>query len=317
MFFQKKRNLNDVDLDRCNPVIVNQTEQSIVVFMDRGFLYNKQVLQPGEAIGMTREETSELLLPYKIHAVVGDDKALPTRRHSMTNMISTAVIPTAFIVGTLMAASSAGTMTGPSLALKKAASGLVIKGMVIDSAALAAGSLAASRATAIADRLIQEKPKNYFCKSGHCLPGRKFVAVRGGIDSALTINFLKEKEFRQVEIVGELKTPMDTIQDKWNYYLPGMLQSTKKRQSMPALENGQDRLQLEDERNPEATNDMTKSAMPRIPSPPGPSAPPENEESEVEMIRLAIEASLKLEEEQRKQQEAMAAHDKRKRATLF
>ena len=132
MFFQKKRDLNDVDLDRCNPVIVNQTQQSIVVFMDRGFLYNKQVLQPGEAIGMTREETSELLLPYKIHAVVGDDKALPTRRHSVTNMLSTAVIPTAFIVGTLMAASSAGTMTGPSLALKKAASGLVIKGMVID-----------------------------------------------------------------------------------------------------------------------------------------------------------------------------------------
>ncbi|KAL3934268.1 MAG: hypothetical protein SGARI_003464 [Bacillariaceae sp.] len=285
----------------------------------RRFLYNKQVLQPGEAIGMTREETSELLLPYKIHAVVGDDKALPTWTHSMTNMLSTAVIPTAFIVGTLMAASTAGTMAGPSLALKKAASGLVIKGMVIDSAALAAGSLAASRATAIADRLIQEKPKNYSCKSGHCLPGRKFVAIRGGIDSALTINFLKEKEFRQVELVGDLKMPMDTIEDKWNFYLPSMLQSTKKRQSMPALENGQSPLPLEDERNPETSNDdVTKSAMPRIQSPPGPSAPPENEESEEEMIRLAIEASLKLDDEQRKQQEAAkAAHDKRKRVTLF
>ena len=127
---------------------------------------------------------------------------------------------------------------------------------------------------------------------------------------------LKEKDFRQIEIVGDLKTPLDTIEDKWNYYLPSMLQSTKKRQSMPALENGQASLPLKDERNPETSNDdLTKSAMPRIQSP---SAPPENEESEEEMIRLAIEASLKLEEEQRKRQEAaQAEHDKRKRVTLF
>jgi hypothetical protein len=320
MFFQKKRDLNDVDLARCNPVVVNQTQQSIVVFMDRGFLYNKQVLAPGEAIGMTREETGDLLLPYKIHAVVGDEKALPTRRHSMTNMISTAVIPTAFIVGTFMAASSAGTMTGPSLALKRAAGGLVIKGMVIDSAALAAGSLAASKATMIAEKLIKEKPKNYFCKSGHCMPGRKFVAVRGGIDSPLSIHFLREKEFRQIEIVAELKTPMDTIEDKWNYYLPTMLQSTKsKRQSMPALENNPVQCQLADERNPEVTNYATSAAVTRTESPSGPSAPPEEKESEEEMIRLAIEASLKLqeEEEQKRLQAARTARDKRTCVTLF
>ena len=119
-WFSSKKALNNVSPDMCNPIIVNQTQQSIVVFLDRGVLYNKQILQPGQAVAMTRRETAGTVVPYKIHAVVGDEQALPTRTQSMKNLISTAAIPTAFIVGTMMAASSAGTMTGPSRALSSA-----------------------------------------------------------------------------------------------------------------------------------------------------------------------------------------------------
>ena len=40
-----------------SPTIVNNTEYPIVVFCERGVLYNKQVLYPGEALTITRKQT--------------------------------------------------------------------------------------------------------------------------------------------------------------------------------------------------------------------------------------------------------------------
>ncbi|CAB9528652.1 expressed unknown protein [Seminavis robusta] len=223
MFFSKKAPLNNVDPAVCNPIIVNQTNHSIVLFLDRGVLYNKQIIGPGEAVGMTRNQTAGSVMPYRIHAVVGDESSLPTSSQSMRNALSTLVIPTAFIVGTLAAASSAGTLAGPSRALSRAAGGLVVRGMVIDSAALAAGSLSASRASLIADRLIEQYPENYSVKSPLYMPGNRHVVIRGGIEEPLTIKTIKEKEFKRIAIQGELKTPMDTLQEKIEYITPSFL----------------------------------------------------------------------------------------------
>ena len=330
-WFQKKQALNDVDLSMCNPIIVNQTNQSIVLFLDRGVLYNKQILAPGEAVGMTRKETAGTVVPYKIHAVVGDEKSLPTRRQSMKNLISTAVIPTAFIVGTLAAASSAGTLTGPSRALSRAAGGIVVRGMVIDSAALAAGSIAANRATMIAEKLLEKKPENFSAKSGHCMPGSRFVVIQGGIEEPLTINFIKEKQFRQIEIVGVVKTPMDTLQDKVDYYVPAMLRSSKvgpdeneikaitegmPEESLPAIE-GEQNNELASA-PPEENEEDRQLRLAIEASTATPTTPAESEEDR--QFRLAIEESLKIEVQKKKQEEEynkILKNDKRNPVVLF
>jgi hypothetical protein len=304
-WFQKKA-LNDVDLSMCNPIIVNQTNQSIVLFLDRGVLYNKQVLAPGEAVGMTRRETAGTVVPYKIHAVVGDEQALPNRTQSMKNLISTAAIPTAFIVGTMMAASSAGTLTGPSRALSRVAGGMVVRGMVIDSAALAAGSLTASRAAAIADRLIEKHPENYSAKTGHLLPGQRFCVVEGGIETPLTITNITEKQFRQIPIQGAVKVPMDTLREKVEFYTPSIFRFSKKEdESCKAIEGGE-----------EGASTAIEAAPLQASAPPA----DQQESEEDRQFRLAIEESLKIEEERKREEEAYLKKlkdDKRTSVVLF
>ena len=73
------------DKNANSPVIVNNTEYPIVVFLERGVLYNKKALLPGEAVSMTKKETG-ILLPYKVHAVLGDESALPSRADSIKNL---------------------------------------------------------------------------------------------------------------------------------------------------------------------------------------------------------------------------------------
>ena len=202
-----------------SPTIVNCTQFSIVVFQERGFLYNQQVLGPGEAISMTSSQTTGNvpLIPYHIHAVIGDERNLPTRKDSVKNLVCVSVIPAAFICGTLM---SAGTMAGPSAGLAPMVSGLVVRGMVIDSAALAAGALAASKVQYISDLLLRKHPNKFMAKSQRYQPGKLFVCVTGGLaDGNLTISTMKEKEFLKLNI-KQYKQPMDTIQDKIHYYVP-------------------------------------------------------------------------------------------------
>eukprot|EP00957_Ditylum_brightwellii_P030863 2338647-Ditylum_brightwellii.AAC.1 len=60
-------------------------------------------------------------------------------------MVNVAAIPTAFVIGALATAVSAGTLAGPSAALAPMVTGIVVKGVVIDSAAIAAGTVLAER----------------------------------------------------------------------------------------------------------------------------------------------------------------------------
>jgi len=209
---------NGIDPMLCNPIIVNQTNCSIIVFQDRGVLYNKQVLLPGEAMGISKKETVGNIVPYHIHAVVGNEENLPTRAQSAKNLLLMAVIPTAFVAGTLLAASSAGTLAGPSAALGRVATGMVVRGVVIDTAAVTFGAVVASRASTIAEMLIKKHPENFMTKSGMFFPGKRYVVVKGGIEEPLSITTIPEREFQKMSDIVDVKHPMDTMQDKFEYY---------------------------------------------------------------------------------------------------
>lgn len=204
------------------PTIVNQTEHSIVVFQERGILFNKQVLAPGEAVCISKRQTGGAnLVPYYIHAAIGDESTMPDRRQSVKNLVSVTVIPTAFCVGVLATALTAGVLTGPSAALAPLVSGCVVNGIVVDTAAIAAGTVMASRAGVISELIIKKHPTNFMVKSGRLRPGKRFVIVTGGISDALEIDGnVKEAEFKKLGITT-FKAPTDTILDKIQYYLPG------------------------------------------------------------------------------------------------
>ena len=149
-----------------SPTILNASKHTIVVFQERGTLFNRQVLEPGQAVSMTKKQTGgRILLPYKVHAVIGDEKCLPTAHDSRKNLIKVTAIPAAFVTGCMVTAVSAGMLLGPSAALAPLVSGMVVNGVVIDSAALAAGGLAATRAQAITDRLLKEQPDKFMNKT--------------------------------------------------------------------------------------------------------------------------------------------------------
>jgi len=309
MIFQKKRQ-NNVDPSICNPIIVNQTNQSIVVFLDRGVLYNKQVLEPGEAMGMSRKETAGSIVPYQIHALVGDERNLPSRTQSMKNLLSTAVIPTAFVVGTIAAASSAGTLAGPSAALGRAAGGVVVRGMVIDSAAIAAGSIMANRASAFAEMLIDKHPENFMVKSGRFMPGKNYIVVRGGIDVALTISKISERDFHQIPINGDVKTPTDTLQDKLKYYLPSILQSKE-------MKNESEMITQEANEQPSQMRTIVNEGYQQQ-GQQGQQGQSASESEEDRQLRLAIEASLQTEEQRKqKQQQRQQFEESGSPAVLF
>lgn len=209
-----------------SPCIINLTNHSIVVFQERGILYNKQVLAPGEAVSMTPAQTTGNVpyLPYYVHAVVGDEEHMPnvaTRAQSVKNLVCVSVIPAAFICATLASASSAGAAAAPSTAAYSMIRGIVIKGVLIDSAALAAGALAASRASYVSDLLLKQQPTKFMAKSSSLKPGKVFVVVTGGVDSVLEIATIRERQFRKLGI-HHFKEPTDTIKDKIHYYIPAL-----------------------------------------------------------------------------------------------
>lgn len=149
-----------------SPTILNASNHTIVVFQERGILYNRQVLEPGQAVSMTKKQTGgRILLPYKVHAIIGNEQCLPTAHDSRKNLIKVTAIPAAFVTGCMVTAVSAGMLMGPSAALAPLVSGMVVNGVVIDSAALAAGALTATRAQAVTDRLLKEQPDKFMNKT--------------------------------------------------------------------------------------------------------------------------------------------------------
>jgi len=199
-----------------SPTILNATKYSIVVFQERGTLYNRQVLRPGEALSLTKHETGGApFLPYSVHAVIGDETSLPSKKDSIKNLVKVTAIPAAFVAGCFATAVGAGMLVGPSLALAPLVSGMVINGVVIDSAALAAGGLMATRAQVVTDLLLKQQPDKFMCKTGRMQPGRRYLVVKGGLsEGSVSIENIPERQFRKLEVLA-WKKPMskDTKND--------------------------------------------------------------------------------------------------------
>jgi hypothetical protein len=192
-----------------SPTIVNTTEYPVVVFLERGTLYNAQVLHPGEAVCMTRKQTGGVgLLPYKVHALIGDEASLPKRSDSLKNLVKVSVIPAAFIAGCLATAMSAGTLAGPSAALAPLVSGMVVRGVVIDTAALAAGSIMASRAQMVTELLLRTQRNKFMTVSNQFLPGQRYLKVTGGLtEGPLQIEEVQKRKVRNIQVTA-IKAPM-------------------------------------------------------------------------------------------------------------
>lgn len=166
-----------------SPTILNASAHTMVVFQERGTFYNCQVLRPGEAVSMTVQQTGGFpLLPYRVHAIVGNVTSLPSRRDSTKNLIKETAVPAAFIAGCFATAISAGMLVGPSVALAPLVSGMIVNGIVIDSTALAAGAVMSTRAGAVTDMIFKDKPNHIFAKTDRLKPGRRYLVVIGGLD---------------------------------------------------------------------------------------------------------------------------------------
>jgi len=194
-----------------SPTILNATKYSIVVFQERGTLFNRQVLRPGEALSLTKNETGGApFLPYKVHALIGDESALPTKKDSIKNLVKVTAIPAAFVAGCFATAVGAGMLVGPSLALAPLVSGMVINGVVIDAAALAAGGIMATRAQMVTDLLLKQQPDKFMCKTGRLKPGKRYLVVRGGLaDGSVTIDNIPERDFRKIQVTAWKKPLQD------------------------------------------------------------------------------------------------------------
>jgi len=195
-----------------SPTIVNNTEYPIVVFCERGVLYNKQVLYPGEALTITRKQTGggPLRIPYKVHAVIGDEGALPTNKDSIKNALRVSAVPAAFVAGCLITAASAGTLVGPSAALAPLVSGLVVQGVVIDAAAVAAGTMCADQAKKIAEVLLTQHKERLMCVTPRLKPGQRYLSVTGGLSEGPVI--IKDVPYHEFDkfTIKAMKVPIKT-----------------------------------------------------------------------------------------------------------
>jgi hypothetical protein len=180
---------------------------------------------------MTRGETGGgLFLPYKVHALIGDESALPTSKDSRKNLIKVSAIPAAFVAGCFATAISAGMLVGPSVALAPLVSGMVVNGVVIDAAALVAGGIMATRAQVVTDLLLREQPDKFMCKTNRLKPGKRYLVVKGGLaDGPVSIEDVSQRQFKKLEIL-EWKKPLPKEKDsaKVQYILDGEAENDEK-----------------------------------------------------------------------------------------
>jgi len=211
LFDDKRKNRDDNSKNDC-PAIVNNTDYPIVVFLARGFLYNEVVLQPKEALICTKKQTKNL--PYRVHAVIGNEENLPTKGDSWRNLARVSVVPAAFVAGCLVTAATGGggavaasTLTGPSAVLARMVGGMVIRGVVIDATAIAGGALTAKTAKQVADKVLAEHKANFCGQTGVLFPGRRYLSVEGGIEKPVKIREITRWKFRRMEIAKK-KVPI-------------------------------------------------------------------------------------------------------------
>lgn len=93
-----------------------------------------------------------------------------------------------------MAASS---LTGPFAVLARMVGGMVIRGVVIDAMAIAAGALTAKTAKQVAAKVLEEHQANFCGQTGVLWPGRQYLSVTGGIEKPVQIREISRWRFRK------------------------------------------------------------------------------------------------------------------------
>ena len=200
--------------DYGHPIIINRTTSPIIVYLSRaGFLFNKQCLHPNEAMAVKRSGKL-IALPYDIYAEIGDERCLPDKLKGLTTFVAANAVPVAFCAGLFATALSAGVLTGAGAALTPLVSGLVVNGVVIDSAAIAAGFNTAGGVKMVVEKLVKEKEENFFVKEtnikAHKNSSKMFV-IFGGLDTPLSIKKIKNTKDQQKEkeFVTVFKKPIN------------------------------------------------------------------------------------------------------------
>lgn len=188
--------------DYGHPIIINRTTSPIIIYLSRaGFLFNKQCLHPNEAMAVKR--SGKLFsLPYDIHAEIGDEQCLPDKLKGLKTFVTANAVPVAFCAGLLATALSAGVLTGAGAALTPLVSGLVVNGVVIDSAAIAAGFNTAGGVKMVVEKLVKEKEEHFFVKETNIKAhnnGTKMFVIYGGLDTPLSIKKIEKTKDQQKE----------------------------------------------------------------------------------------------------------------------
>lgn len=217
---------------------------------------------------MTRKQTGGAgLLPYKVHAMIGDEASLPKKSDSLKNLVKVSVIPAAFIAGCLATAMSAGTLAGPSASIAPMVSGVVIRGVVIDKAALVAGSVMASRAQLVTKLLLRTQRNKFMTESNQFLPGQRYLKVTGGMsEGPLQIEEVNKRKARNIQVTA-VKAPMTTSYDmvkptdselllKVDSSRTSMTDSSRTSMTEPMTVIGEDPKQLPIENNTEEVQKM-------------------------------------------------------------
>merc|ERR1719401_2503085 len=120
LFLEHQHQLNATEGARLGlkpqPLIVNRADMPLAVYLERGILFNRQVIQPGEAVMLWTPDYGPSIMPFSIVALVGDEHSLPSKMDSLLNFAGMAAVPTAFIGATVVSVVSWGTLSGPALA---------------------------------------------------------------------------------------------------------------------------------------------------------------------------------------------------------
>lgn len=163
------------------PLVYNKCSMPLAVYLERGFLFNKQVIQPGEAVQLWSPEKGPFFAPFNIIAVVGDESALPSDFDSMLHFIGKAAVPTAFVGGVAISVISWGALTGPAVALGPLVSNApMVLGYTLGAVDIAAGAAAAKVAKDTGDYIVKKHPEAFMAKAKWVFPGTHYFEIVGG-----------------------------------------------------------------------------------------------------------------------------------------
>ena len=169
------------------PQIINDTEFEIVVFEERGVLYNKQVLKPKEAVDITHGQTGAF--PYSIHAIIGDESCIPDHWVSLRHFMSASTVPIA-VIGALTNRILSGNAMSVISIMEDVAAGTVET------------STAEAKIAAVwAEELYAKYPERFGTSKPHNFPGERYVAVRGGVHTYLELVDISREEAASIVAV--------------------------------------------------------------------------------------------------------------------